>query len=50
MTRRQSLRNATLLAVGMALGKMDMLKAQGGELRCRWISGTTWYSNCMGRR
>lgn len=32
MTRRESIRNATLLAVGMALGKLDVLHAQGGQL------------------
>jgi hypothetical protein len=32
MTRRGVVKMATLLAMGMALGKMDSLKAQGGEL------------------
>lgn len=32
MTRRQTLRQATLFAIGMALGKMDSLKAEGGQL------------------
>lgn len=32
MTRRQSIRQATLFAIGMALGKMDALKAEGGQL------------------
>lgn len=33
MTRRQSIRQAVLLAIGMALGKLDSLQASGGELR-----------------
>ena len=32
MNRRQSLRQAMLFAIGMALGKMDALKAEGGQL------------------
>lgn len=32
MTRRQSIRRAVLLAIGMALGKMDALKGQSGML------------------
>lgn len=32
MTRRQSLRRATLLGIGMALGKLDALKAENGQL------------------
>lgn len=32
MTRRQAVRRATLLAFGMALGKLDALKASGGQL------------------
>lgn len=32
MTRRQTIRSAVLLAVGMALGKLDTLKAEGGML------------------
>lgn len=34
MTRRQSIRRGMLLAMGMALGKMDALKATGGQLTC----------------
>ena len=33
MRRRPALRRALLLAFGMALGKLDVLKAQHGELR-----------------
>lgn len=32
MTRRQAVKRATLLAFGMALGKYDVLDAQGGTL------------------
>lgn len=32
MTRRESLRLGTLFAFGMALGKLDALKAEGGQL------------------
>lgn len=32
MNRRTSIRNAVLFAVGMALGKLDTLKAQEGML------------------
>lgn len=32
MNRRQSIRQGILFAIGMALGKMDTLKAEGGEL------------------
>lgn len=32
MTRRESIRTATLLAIGMALQKLDALKAEGGQL------------------
>lgn len=32
MNRRESIRNATLLGIGMALGKLDALKAEGGQL------------------
>jgi hypothetical protein len=32
MTRRMAVRQAALLAFGMALGKMDALKAEGGLL------------------
>lgn len=32
MTRRAAIRQAVLLGMGMALGKMDSLKAQGGTL------------------
>lgn len=32
MTRRQSIRQAILLAIGMALGKYDSLQAAGGML------------------
>lgn len=33
-TRRGAIRRAVLMAMGMALFKMDLLKAQGGELTC----------------
>lgn len=33
-SRREALKKGTLLAIGMALGKMDTLKAQGGQLTC----------------
>lgn len=32
MTRRESLRNAVLLGIGMSLGKLDALKASEGQL------------------
>jgi hypothetical protein len=32
MKRRHALKNATLLAFGMALGKLDALKASNGQL------------------
>lgn len=32
MNRRQSIRRAVLFALGMALGKLDLLKAQEGML------------------
>lgn len=32
MKRRDALRRATLLVFGMCLGKMDVLKAAGGQL------------------
>ena len=32
MNRRHAIRQASLLAFGMALGKMDVLKASGGQL------------------
>lgn len=32
MNRRTAVKHASLLAFGMALGKMDALKAEGGEL------------------
>lgn len=32
VTRRESVRRAVLLVFGMALGKMDVLKAAGGQL------------------
>lgn len=32
MTRRQSIRRATLLAFGAALGKLDVFQAAGGQL------------------
>jgi len=32
MRRRTAIKQATLLAFGMALGKLDSLKAQGGVL------------------
>jgi hypothetical protein len=32
MNRRSAIRNASLLAFGMALGKLDALKANGGQL------------------
>lgn len=32
MTRRQSIRQAALLGFGLALGKLDLLKASGGQL------------------
>lgn len=34
MNRRDSLRHAVLLATGMALGKLDALSANGGQLTC----------------
>jgi methyl coenzyme M reductase subunit C len=34
MTRRQATRQAVLFAFGMALGKLDSLKAEGGQLTC----------------
>lgn len=34
MTRRQSIRHGMLFAIAMALGKMDTLKASGGQLIC----------------
>lgn len=34
MTRRTAVRNGVLLAFGMALGKLDTLKAEGGQLTC----------------
>lgn len=34
MTRRRAVKHAVLLAFGMALGKMDVLKAAGGQLTC----------------
>ncbi len=34
MTRRQSVRFGTLFAMGLALGKLDALKAAGGQLTC----------------
>lgn len=32
MNRRHAIRQASMLAFGMALGKLDTLKAQGGQL------------------
>lgn len=32
MNRRHAIRTASLLAFGMALGKLDVLKAQSGQL------------------
>lgn len=32
MTRRGAIRQTVLFAMGMALGKMDVVKAQGGQL------------------
>lgn len=32
MNRRHAIRQASLLAFGMALGKLDTLKASGGQL------------------
>jgi hypothetical protein len=34
MTRRESIRSSVLFAIGMALGKLDSLKAGGGQLTC----------------
>lgn len=34
MTRRESLRTGFLLAMAIALGKMDALKASEGQLTC----------------
>lgn len=33
-SRRKALRSLVLLSFGMALGKLDVLKAKGGELTC----------------
>lgn len=32
MNRRKAIRQAVLMGIGMALGKMDALKAAGGQL------------------
>lgn len=50
MTRRLAVRNGVLLAFGMALGKLDTLKAQGGQLTCDLDQWSTIVFTHRGKR